>query len=69
MSATEHRCEDCGRRFVDASALFQHRKYKHKTPNVWDSLFELSVMIKAAEAQRKQMAGEPLEPWEEPYRH
>lgn len=73
MSDAEFRCGDCGKRCVDANALFQHRKFKHKAksadnpkpPSKFDD--EISYAEIAIEAQRKQRAGEPLEDWEKPY--
>lgn len=72
MSGNDLRCENCDRRFVDANALWQHRKFRHKArsadnphPRVDDD--EISYAEIAIEAQRKQAAGEPLEDWEKPY--
>lgn len=75
-------CPDCARKFVDENALWQHRLWKHRrggadNPNprpkfstdpndAWDDDSEADIAITA---QRKQAAGEPLEPWEEAYRY
>lgn len=32
MSLAPSRCEDCARKFVDAAALFQHRRFRHPKP-------------------------------------
>ena len=70
-------CPDCARKFVDENALWQHRRYRHRLGTVvnphprvaGDDDDDDSYALIAIEAQRKQAAGEPLEPWEEAYRY
>lgn len=73
MSAARPYCDDCKRTFVDQNALWQHRKFHHRmgkadNPHPRPRDDDDSYAAIAMEAQRKQIAGEPLEDWEQPYR-
>lgn len=74
MSEARPYCDTCKRPFVDDNALWQHNKFKHSmkkadNPHPRPRDDDDGYAAIAIDAQRKQMAGEPLEPWEEPYRY
>lgn len=76
MTFSDYRCDECGRDFVDANALLQHRKFKHREPfpksraliaeameaAIFD-VFDMSAPGRTVD----EIANESLEDWEKPY--